>query len=41
MRRRRIPAAAPNARVAVDIDVAGFRQLLLGRLGSASNFSRR
>jgi inosine-uridine nucleoside N-ribohydrolase len=41
MRRRRILTAAPNARVAVDIDVAGFRRLLLGRLGSASNFSRR
>lgn len=40
MRRRRIPAAAPNASVAVDIDVAAFRRLLLDRLGSWSNFSR-
>jgi inosine-uridine nucleoside N-ribohydrolase len=38
--RRRTTTPRPNARVAVDVDVDGFRELLLDRLGSASNFSR-
>jgi hypothetical protein len=32
--RRRTTLPPPNAHVAVDIDAAAFRELLLGRLGA-------